>query len=138
MNLRCQHFISGFLYEAEQLPWETKWSLHIPCITLFQLYHYIHEMVLESLTGWLLQLIVKEQLVLQFSFVLLAINANEFLTMQNVVTVHDYRMCLSIKPRIIFHGIFFYFSSWTIIILPFNSDLFHTYFSDWENNIQIY
>lgn len=121
MNLRCQHFISGFLYEAEQLPWETKWSLHIPCITLFQLYHYIHEMVLESFTGWLLQLIVKEQLVLQFSCVLLAINANEFLTMQNVVTVHDYRMCLSIKPRIIFHGIF----------LLFVLNYYHTTFQFW-------
>lgn len=34
-------------------------------------------------------------------------------------------------------SVFFYFSSWTIIKLPFNFDFFRTYFSDWSNNVQI-
>lgn len=52
-------------YETEQLQWETKWSLHSPCRTLFRLYHYRYEMVLRSFyfTAWLLRLIVKEHLV---------------------------------------------------------------------------
>lgn len=43
------------------------------------------------------------------------------LTMQNVVRVHDYRTCLSIKPIIILHGIF----------LLFVLNYYHTTFQFW-------
>lgn len=120
-----------FFSESKQLPWKRKWSFHAKLYpgeplqagdgTKKFLFHSMIVMICCKITSC----------VLIFMFYV-----KEFLTMNNVFKVYDYQTCLSIKPRIILQG-FCYFSSWTIIKLPFNFDFFRTYFSDWSNNVQI-
>lgn len=123
--LNLKWWIWCFFSESKQLPWRRKWLFHAKLCsgeplqagdgTKKFLFHSMIVMICCKRTSC----------VLIFMF-----HVKEFLTMQNVFKVNDYQTCLSIKPRIILQ-VCFYFSSWTIIQLPFNSDFFRTYFSDW-------